>query len=422
MSDRRDKKGRILRKGESQCSDGRYMYRYTDANGDRHTIYSWQLVGTDKTPVGKRSKAPLRDMEQRIAQDLFDDIIPADACKTTLTQAFETMMDNRTDLKPNTRVNYRKIFQARVEPTLGSQPLGKIRASDIKRLYTSLIRDQHYAVSTVMSVHNILQQIFYEAVLDHTIRFNPTLGAFRAVKKKEQVTPPAKKRALTEEEQAALVDFFYTTPSYQPYCNLLTVLLGTGMRIGEAMGLCISDCDFENGFLSVSKSLMYKETEGEKYHYFITTPKTDAGYREIPMLPEVRQALQAEIAKNSRLPFEKFEVDGYSDFVFVNRCGQGGRATKIYDVLQRAVATYNAKENAMAKRENRKPLLLPKISPHILRHTFCTRLCENERDMKVVQTVMGHKNITTTMNVYNDAQRKRVVANFQEIEGKMKLS
>ena len=140
------------------------------------------------------------------------------------------------------------------------------------------------------------------------------------------------------------------------------------------------------------------------------------------MLPEVRQALQAEITKNSQLPFAKFEVDGYSDFVFLNRCGKGERATKIYDVLQRAVATYNAKESAAAKQENRKPLLLPKISPHILRHTFCTRLCENERDMKVVQTVMGHKNITTTMNVYNDAQRKRVISNFQEIEGKLKLS
>lgn len=422
MSDRRDKKGRILRKGEAQCADGRYMYRYTDANGERHTVYSWQLVSTDKIPAGKRNKAPLRDIEQRIIQDLHDDIITADACKITLTQAFDILMDTRTDLKPNTRVNYRRIFQTRIEPTLGNRPLSKIQANDIKRLYTSLIRDQHYAVGTVMSVHNILRQIFFEAVLDHTVRYNPTTGAFRAVKKKEQVDPPAKKQALTEEEQEALVNFFYSTPRYHPYCNLLTVLLGTGLRIGEAMGLCKSDCDFDEGFISVSKALVYKETEEKGYHYFVTEPKTSAGYREIPMLPEVRQALQAEIAKNAQLPFDKFEVDGYSGFIFLNRRGQGYRATSFYEILQSAVVDYNAKEAIVARQEDRSPLLLPKISPHILRHTFCTRLCENERDLKVVQTVMGHKNIKTTMDVYNDAQRKRVAANFREIEGKLKLS
>ena len=45
----------------------------------------------------------------------------------------------------------------------------------------------------------------------------------------------------------------------------------------------------------------------------------------------------------------------------------------------------------MLKKENREPLILPDFSCHHLRHTFCTRLCENESNLKVIQTIMGHK-------------------------------
>ena len=56
-----------------------------------------------------------------------------------------------------------------------------------------------------------------------------------------------------------------------------------------------------------------------------------------------------------------------------------------------------------AKKENREPLILPDFSCHHLRHTFCTRLCENESNLKVIQTIMGHKNIETTMDIYAEA-------------------
>ena len=73
---RRDSKNRILRTGESQEADGRYKYRYIDANGKRKTVYSWRLVATDSIPAGKKDNAPLRDQEKAINKDLDDMIVP----------------------------------------------------------------------------------------------------------------------------------------------------------------------------------------------------------------------------------------------------------------------------------------------------------------------------------------------------------
>lgn len=71
---RKDSRGRVLRNGEVQRSDGKYMFRYTDAEGERHSVYSWKLVETDKIPNGKRCKEALRTIEQRVLKDLDDGI------------------------------------------------------------------------------------------------------------------------------------------------------------------------------------------------------------------------------------------------------------------------------------------------------------------------------------------------------------
>ena len=73
---RRDSKNRLLRVGESQRPNGSYMYRYTDLNGNRQTIYSWSLVSTDSLPDGKKDKGALRDQIKRIQKDIGDYLQP----------------------------------------------------------------------------------------------------------------------------------------------------------------------------------------------------------------------------------------------------------------------------------------------------------------------------------------------------------
>ena len=90
-------------------------------------------------------------------------------------------------------------------------------------------------------------------------------------------------------------------------------------------------------------------------------------------------------------------------------------------VLDRIIDSYNRDEELSASSNKRELIFLPSITPHILRHTFCTRLCENEVNIKVVQEVMGHANITTTMNIYNTATSEFKRSEFQEIERKYKI-
>ena len=61
---RRDNKGRILHTGESQRTDGKYLYKYVDAFGNTKYVYAWRLTLTDPTPKGKREKTSLRELEQ----------------------------------------------------------------------------------------------------------------------------------------------------------------------------------------------------------------------------------------------------------------------------------------------------------------------------------------------------------------------
>ena len=74
-----------------------------------------------------------------------------------------------------------------------------------------------------------------------------------------------------------------------------------------------------------------------------------------------------------------------------------------------------------AAKERREPILIPHFSCHSLRHTFCTRFCENETDLKIIQEIMGHADISTTMNVYNEATKERKQASFARLEGKIKI-
>lgn len=83
------------------------------------------------------------------------------------------------------------------------------------------------------------------------------------------------------------------------------------------------------------------------------------------------------------------------------------RPLGINRTIRSICADYNKEEESKAKEENRDPVLLPKFSCHILRHTFCTRFCENETNLKVIQEIMGHADISTTMDVYAEATQEK---------------
>lgn len=417
---RKDSRGRVLRNGEVQRSDGKYMFRYTDAEGERRSVYSWKLVETDKIPNGKRCKEALRTIEQRVLKDLDDGISTGIANSVTINAFFTTFMETRTELRPTTRSNYICLYNKHVRYAIGRRVIGSVKYSDIYKFYMSLSTDTGLKVSTIKSINAILWQLFETAEKDNLIRRNPANGAMNDVAKRLK-EEPKERHALTIEQQSALLSYVYGNHKYRRYAALITILLGTGMRIGEALGLTWNDVDFKNNCISVTHSLSYKSSEHGGYKYHVSSTKTKAGIRTIPMFQDVRTTLQNEKQKQKRLGKSDFTVDGYTDFIFLNSAGKVFTPSFIFDAIQNMVSDYNRDEIVLSKKEGREPCFLPKISAHIFRHTCCTRLCENEPNLKIIQEVMGHKNICTTMNVYSEATEKAKQASFENLEGKIKL-
>lgn len=418
---RRDSKGRVLRSGEYQGKDGRYEFKYFDSKGVRRSVYSWKLVDSDKVPDGKRCKASLRVLEKKIRRDVEDGINSHTAFRTTLNVFFDSYIETKYELKQSTRTNYKYMYKKYVSESIGYKDIASIKYSDIKKFYIHLIRDIGFKPNSMEIIHTILHPVFTTAVRDGYIRTNPTDGVMTEIKKSHDWEKPNRK-ALTEAQQTAFIDFVSKSKTYQHWLPLFTVLLGTGCRVGEVVGLRWDDCDFEGNIISINHNLIYRQQDSGKCEYHITTPKTKSGIRIVPMLSEVKRALQQEWIWQSKHGFNKTEIDGYRDFIFSNRHGEVLNPHCINRAIKRIYEAYNAQETAQAEEEEREPVLIPHFSVHNLRHTFCTRFCENETNLKIIQEIMGHADISTTMNIYNEATKEKKMESFAALEGKIKIS
>lgn len=159
--------------------------------------------------------------------------------------------------------------------------------------------------------------------------------------------------------------------------------------------------DLKTRTVYVNHQLIYKNY-GDGCDFHVTMPKTEVGIREIPMSKMVAKAFETQRRLNFQMGIPRdVKIEGLSNFVFMSRSGRPMMPTTVNFILRDIVKAYNEEENERAKRERRKPEELPHISAHILRHTACTRMAETDLDMKVVQYVMGHANISVTMEVYN---------------------
>jgi len=405
---RRDVRGRILRDGEVQRSDGMYMYRYNDTKGVRRYLYSWRLVKTDKLPEGKRASEPLREMEARVQQDLKDGIDGYKAENTTLNHFYDEYISIKYELKDSTRCNYKYMWKQFIRDAIGYMEVGAIKYSDVKKFYISLIRDKGFKPNSVENIQTLLHPVFAAAVRDGYIRTNPTDGVLSEIKKSHSWEKP-KRHALTEKQQQRFMSFVSSSSVYAHWKPLFTILLGTGGRIGEILGLRWKDCDFEHALISINHNLIYRQMEDGKMAYQVTTPKTKSGTRIVPMFSEVKAELLSLPRGNNRC-----SIDGYEGFIFCNRFGQMLNPHVVNRAINRIIRDANREEGDYE--------VLPHFSVHNLRHTFCTRMCENEPNVKIIQEIMGHRDISTTMDVYNEATKEKKIESFARLEGRMSIS
>ena len=419
---RRDNKGRILWQGELQRNDGKYEYRYEDLNGERRSVYSWKLVETDKIPNGKRKCVALRDMEKAIQRDLDDGINTFVANRMTLNRLFDEYIESKYELKASTRTNYKYMYNKYVREDIGTRNISSIKFSHIKKFYIHLMRDVGFKPNSLENIHTVLHPVFTIAVRDGLIRTNPTDGVMADIKKSHDWEKP-KRHALTVPQQEAFVGFIKSNYKYRHWLPVFTFMLGTGCRVGEVAGLRWQDCDFQKNIITIDHNLTYRPSEdGSGCTFRISTPKTKAGERIIPMFAAVRDALISERIRQMESGVNQSVVDGYSGFVFSNRFNEILNPHSINRAIERIVRDYNLAESEQAEKESRKPELLPHFSAHNLRHTFCTRLCETGTNLKVIQEIMGHADITTTMDIYNEATQELKLQTFEKLEGVINIA
>lgn len=401
---RKDCKGRALRRGECQRKgDGRYIYQYTDPNRKRHVIYA-------------NSLPELRDKEEQLIKDQLDGLQCYCLGKTTLNYVFDRYIATKYDLKANTRSHYKYMYDHCVRDTFGKRVITDIKYSDVKFFYYSLLNDGGLQINSLDNVHTILHPAFEMAVRDGVIRNNPSDRVMAEIKKGSGKNKSVR-HALTLAQQRAFLEYVEKSPIYRHWLPLFIVLFGTGCRIGEAVGLRWQDVDYARSSISINHTAVYISVDGGKREFHISTPKTDAGVRSIPMMDAVKKALQEEYAVQTKIGFNTQVVDGMSGFIFRNKDGQILNPVVVNRAIRRIYEAYNAEEIIRATRTGREPVLIPRFSCHHIRHTFCTRFCENETNLKVIQSIMGHANIETTMDVYAEATELKKQEAIRAFEG-----
>lgn len=390
---RRDNKGRILKTGESQRKDGRYLYKYIDAFGKPQSVYSWKLVPTDRVPKGKRDCVSLREKEQEIHRDLQDGIDTIGK-KMTLCQLYAKQNASRSNVKESTKTGRKQLMEILKNDRLGARSIDTIKPSDAKE-WALRMKENGYAYKTINNYKRSLKASFYLAIQDDYVRKNPFDFALNTVIE-DDTTP---REALTEEQEEKLLSFVRKDRVYKKHYDAIVILLKTGLRISELCGLTSQDIDFQNEVIHVNHQLLNNKETG----YYIETPKTKSGVRDVPMSEEVKQAFERIMAERKKS--EPIEIDGYSGFLFLN--GKGYPMTNAY---------YTATFSNLTKKYNKcHEDSLPKITPHILRHTFCTRLANRNMNPKSLQYIMGHSNISITLNLYAHASAESVKAELRSM-------
>ncbi|WP_059027054.1 tyrosine-type recombinase/integrase, partial [Clostridioides difficile] len=300
----------------------------------------------------------------------------------------------RANVKKSTQSQRKQLMRILEGDMLGARSIDSIRLSDAKE-WALRMKEKGYGYQTISNYKRSLNASFRIAIADDLVRKNPF-----DFKLNEVIEDDRKKRqALTEEQEEKLLSFVRKDRVYKKHYDTIVILLKTGLRISELCGLTRQDIDLESGVIHVNHQLLYSKETG----YYIETPKTKSGVRDVPMSGEVEQAFERVMAERKKS--QPITIDGYGGFLFLN--GKG------YPMIN---AYYTATFSNLTKKYNKyHEDSLPKITPHILRHTFCTRLANRNMNPKSLQYIMGHSNISITLNLYAHASAESVKAELRSM-------
>lgn len=379
---RKDNKGRILKTGESQRSNGTYAYRYKDI----HKKEQWVYAATLKD---------LREKEQAI-QKMLSDGIDYSAGSATVLSLVKRYISIRNGVRTTTRIGYDFVLNLLKKYEFSNRKIRDIKSSDAKAFFIYLNQEVGYSYSTVTQVRGVLKPAFEMAVEDNVLYRNPF--SFSVA----QVVPndSEKRVALTDEQVKTYLEYIASDKCRSRWYDEVVILLETGMRVSELYGLTRKDIDFTNRRIHVYKQLQ----RDRNCVLYIEEPKTENGVRDIPMSNTAYAAFQ-RVLQNRKTPTIETIVDGHTSFLFLDIYGKPKVAMHLEHALKRILDKYNATHSQK----------LPSITPHTFRHTFITRMYNSGMRAKSLQNLAGHGDIQTTLGIYTHSSYEQMEQEFKRI-------
>lgn len=309
----------------------------------------------------------------------------------TVNEVFEMYMSAKNNrLSDNSKYRYERMYNKHIRDKIGDLQVSKVRYVDMLKLYDEL--SGKLACGSIKFINSVLHSVFRMAQRDQLISFNPCDFMGREIKPNKKVRP--KIQVLSEEEQSDFLKYVKKSSEYKILYPTFVVMFGTGLRSGEIGALCWEDIDFKGKKIQVGNNLIYNSVTCNEE---ITTPKSIKGMRVIPMVREVELVLKKVRREQGNTTGVVFKQPDGRLYVhnFLNK-----RIKSIVEMHNRQYP-YNP---------------LPDFTCHVIRKTFCSRLCEQNINLKVLQELMGHANIQTTLNIYAKIGKKRKLQSLDDFE------
>lgn len=373
----KDQKGRELGIGICQRKDGLYTARFTDRLGKRRQRYFQKL----------------QECRQWLADAQFNDehgnVLQSE--NPTVNAWYHYWIDNikGSNIRFNTRRNYGERYEKNIKPWIGNMLLRELRPLHCQNVLNQM--SSRYSNSVIAQTRLVMRMMFDSAVENELLYKNPVTKSVKCTAGRN----PKEMRALTIDEQKLFLETIKGTNNYNQYA----LLLQTGLRTGEMIGLRWTDVDFEKRVLHIRRTMEYRHSAGE---WKIGDPKTKNSIREIPLTQEAVNILKNQKEKLISMDIKSTE---FPDNVFLCKDGTPTKNSAYDSDL------FYYCDKAKIKR----------FSMHVLRHTFATRCIESGMRPKTLQMILGHSNIGVTMNLYVHVTDEEKAREVQSIEKNLKI-
>ena len=375
---RKDHKNRLLRTGESQDKEGRYRYSYYE-NGKQKSFYSWKLESTDKLPAGKKECVSLREQIEKLQKKQLLYGKYSESIYTVL-DLVERYIGLKTGVRKSTQAGYKTVINVLKKEEFGSRKISDIRISDAK-LWLIQMQKSGRGYSSIRTIRGVLRPAFQMAVDDDVLLKNPFEFQLATI----IINDSIRREAIPKKQERMFLKFVKDDSHFSKYYEGIYILFKTGMRISEFCGLTIHDIDMKERTIDINHQLQRLSD----MEYIIEPTKTNAGKRVLPMTQDVYECFQT-ILKNRKAPKKEPMIGKYVGFLYLDKNGMPMVALHWQKYFDHICEKYNK-----IYREQ-----IPKITPHVCRHTYCTNMALAGMNPKTLQYLMGHSEIGVTLDVY----------------------